>query len=260
MSNMIKAYSVRYDDVTKMTIDTHLRIDRKIEETRSAVIHTTITASDGFVEGLNAVIIETVPSIEEIKEKHSKVMEEAQVEAKKIIEQAKKDTELMKKEAYSSAQKKGFDDGMLQVKKEAQKLKAEFDEKDRRLQEEFEAKLETLEPQMVQLVSALVEKVTGIVVQDKEEVIFYLISKAIKNMDKSDEYTLRVSEDDYEYVSTRKNLLLGAIGREVPLYIKEDANLMKNQCLIETEFKVINCSLDIQLSNLITNLKLIAGI
>ena len=179
MSNMIKAYSVRYDDVTKMTIDTHLRIDRKIEETRSAVIHTTITASDGFVEGLNAVIIETVPSIEEIKEKHSKVMEEAQVEAKKIIEQAKKDTELMKKEAYSSAQKKGFDDGMLQVKKEAQKLKAEFDEKDRRLQEEFEAKLETLEPQMVQLVSALVEIVTGIVVQDKEEVIFYLISKAI---------------------------------------------------------------------------------
>jgi flagellar assembly protein FliH len=79
-------------------------------------------------------------------------------------------------------------------------------------------------------------------------------------MDKCNEYTLKVSKEDFEYISMHKNLLLGAIGRDVPLYIVEDINLMKNQCLIETELKVINCSLDVQLNNLIMDLRLIAGI
>ena len=117
----------------------------------------------------------------------------------------------------------------------------------------------SLEPQMAEVIASLVEKITGILIEDNE-VILYLVDKALKNMDKSEEYTLKVSKEDYKYISMHRELLLAAIGREVLLYIVEDANLEKNQCLIETELKVINCSLDVQLSNLITDLKLIAGI
>lgn len=260
MSNVIKAYSVRYDDIEKKTIDTHLRIDKQIEEKRSAIMPSDAFQFEGFVEGLQALVVETLPSPEEVAEQNTKITEDAINEAKLILEQAKKDAELMKNNAYSAAQKKGYEDGMLQAQKETQKLKAEYDSKAQKLQNDYEGMLESFEPQMVTLVSALVEKITGIVVEDKEEVIFYLISRAIKNIDKSDEYTIRVSKEDYEYVSVHKNLLLGAIGREVPIYVMEDSNLKKNQCLIETELKAINCSLDIQLYHLISDLKLISGI
>ena len=264
MSNVIKAYCVRCDDEAKKTIDTHLRIDKELEERKNAIFRTVVNQperfTEGFVEGLKAVVVEALPSPEELQEKSTKVLEEAQNEAEQILEQAKKEAEQIKKDAYTAAQKKGYEVGMLQVKNEAQKLKAEYDEKERQLQAEYEDMAKALEPQMVQLIAALVEKITGIVVEDKDEVIFYLISKAIKNMDKSNEYTIRFSKEDYEYISMRKNLLLGAIGREVELYISEDLSFKKNQCLIETELKVINCSLDVQLNNLITDLKLIGSI
>ena len=260
MSNVIKAFSVRCDDEVKMTIDTHLRIDKQIEKNRGIAKISTEAEPDGFVEGLQALVVETLPNDEETQETAFKIIEDAKEEAKRILEQAKQEAEQLRSDALTTAQKKGYDEGMLQVRKEAQKLKAELEEKSVALQNEYDTIAESLEPQMVRIIAALVEKITGIVVQDKEEVILYLVNKALKNMDKSDEYTIRVSKEDYEYISMRKNLLLGALGRDVSLYITEDINLNKNQCLIETELKVINCSLDVQLNNLITDLKLIGGI
>lgn len=259
MSNMIKAYSVHYDEETKKTIDTHLRIEKEIEIRRNQIIEETQTQNQ-FIEGIKAVVIESVPSREEIAGKSSKLLEEAKAEAKSILDKAKKEAERLKSEAQTAGQKKGYDDGMLQGKKEIKKLKADYEEKVQGLQDEYDQMALSLEPQMVDIIASLVEKISGILVEDREEVILYLVDKALKNMDKSNEYTLRVSKDNFEYISMRKNLLLGAIGREVPLFIIEDANLKKNQCLIETDARVINCSLDIQLNNLIMDLKLIGGI
>lgn len=264
MSNMIKAYSVRYDDDSKKTIDTHLRIDKEIEQKRNSVIRTAVFGQEGFVEGLKAVVVEALPDKEEIIENNRKVIEEAKNdaknEAKRLIDQAKKEVEQIKNDTMAAAQKKGYEEGIKQVQREAQKLKEDYEEKVRKLQSEYDTLFTSLEPQMAQIIAALVEKITGILVEDKEDVILYLINRTIKNMDKSDEYTIRVSRDDFEYISMRKNLLEGAIGREVTLYITEDPALKRNQCLIETETKVLNCSLDIQLNNLITDLKLLGGI
>ena len=261
MSNVIKAYAIRYEESSKKTIDTHIRIDKELEERRSKNQIAALPSVDGdFVEGIRAVVIDPAPTVEENMEKASAILEEAKKEAGQILDAAKKEAELIKKEAYSEASKKGYGDGLLQSQKELNKHKAEYDEKARKLKQEYEEMAASLEPQMVEIIAALLEKLTGIVIEDKEEVILYLVDKTLKNMDKCNEYTLKVSKEDYEYISMRKNLLLGAIGREVPLYIVEDLSLKKNQCLVETELKVINCSLDVQLNNLIMDLKLIAGI
>lgn len=259
MSNMIKAYSVRYDDDSKITIDTHLRIDKELEKKRNSIFKV-VEPQDGFIEGLNVISVEKIPSEEESTEKASKLIEDARKEAQNILEQSKKEAEKLKSSTITAAQKKGYDDGMLQANRELLKLKAEYEEKKQKLQKEYEDMALSLEPQMAGIIADLVEKITGILVEDKEDVILYLVNKALKNMDKSSEYTIRVSGEDYEYISMKKDLILSTIGRDVPLYIIEDAALKKNQCLIETELRVINCSLDVQLNNLITDLKLIGGI
>lgn len=260
MSNVIKAYSVRYDDEAKMTIDAGQKFDKELEVKRRLISHISEKQPEGFVEGLKAVVVEPLPDNEELKEKSKRIIEDAKDEAKKILSQTKRDAEQLKSDILAQAQKNGYEEGMLQVRKEVQKLKADYDDKARKLQEEYDSQVQNLEPQMVHIIAALVEKITGIIVEDKEEVILYLVSNAIKNMDKCDEYTIRVSKEDFEYVSMRKNLLISAIGREVPLYITDDPSLKKNHCLIETEQKVINCSLDVQLKNLLTDLKLIGSI
>lgn len=261
MSNVIKAYSVRYEVEEKKTIDTHLRIDRELEERRKKVLQETFVQGEGeFSLGLRAVVIDPPPQEQEAGERALEVLEEANKEAKSILENARNEAEKIKNEAYANAQKKGYGDGMLQSQMEVNKIKAEYEEKARDLQKRYEEMTAACEPQMAEIIAALVEKITGIVVEDREEVILYLIDRALNHMDKSDEYTIRISKEDYEAVSLRKNMLLDAIGREVSLYITADAALKKNQCLIETEFKVINCSLDIQMNNLIADLRLLAGI
>lgn len=260
MSNVIKAYTVRYDEEVKKTIDTHLRMQKELEAKRNTVLRTVINQPEGFVEGLHAMVVEALPSPEEVQAQNTRTIEDAQKEANLILEQARMEAEQIKKEAFTAAQQKGYDEGMLQAKKEGQKLKAEYEWKEQQLQEQVDAMIEDLEPQIAQLISDLILKITGVVIQDKEEVILYLIEKAIKNIDKSSEYTVKVSKEDFDYVTVHKNQILNAIGREVPLFITEDPSLNKNQCLIETEFKVINCSLDVQLSNLITDLKLMGDI
>jgi flagellar assembly protein FliH len=261
LSNVIKAYNIRYEEAAKKTIDTHIRFDKELEERKNKQQTVTAPPADGeFVEGLQAVLIDQLPTGEEIQEKASELIKDAKKEAGRILDDARKEAARIKKEAYVEGEKKGYGDGMHQSQKELNQLKAEYDEKARRLKRDYEEMATSLEPQMAEIIASLVEKLTGIVIEDKEEVILYLVDKTLKNMDKCNEYTIKVSKEDFEYLSMRKNLLLGAIGREVSIYIEEDANLKKNQCLIETELKVINCSLDVQLDNLIMDLKLIAGI
>jgi flagellar assembly protein FliH len=256
---MIKAYAVRYDDVSKKTIDIHFKTEKEIDVRRSRVIQA-IDTNHEFVEGLQAFVVDALPPVEHISEQSSQILEDARNEAQNILEQAKKEAERLKNDTYTAAHKKGYDEGILQGKRELQKRKTEFDEKEVQLQEEYEKLATSIEPQMVEIIASLVEKITGIVIKDKQDVIFYLVEKALKNMDKTDEYTIRVSKEDYEFINGRKNLLLAAIGREVPLYIIEDSNLIKNKCFIETELRVIDCSLDIQLNNLLMDLKLIGSI
>ncbi len=261
MSNVIKAYAIRYEEASKKTIDTHIRIDKELEERRNKAQKVAMPPVDGeFVEGLKALVVDQIPNLEESSETVSAILEDAKKEAASILDTAKKEAERIKKEAYSEGQKKGYNDGVLQSQKELNKLKAEYDDKARQLKDEYDKMAASLEPQMADIIAGLVETLTGIVIEDKEDVILYLVDKTLKNMDKCDEYTIKVSKEDYEFISMRKELLLGAIGREVSLYIIEDISLKKNQCLIETDLKVINCSLDVQLNNLIMDLKLIAGI
>ena len=48
------------------------------------------------------------------------------------------------------------------------------------------------------------------------------------------------------------------MSREVNIDIVEDATLERNQCMIETNTGIFNCSLDIELNNLIKNIKLLS--
>lgn len=259
MSNVIKAYTVRYDEESKKTIDNQVRINQILSLLKPEA-KAPAAVQEGFVEGLNTITVEPLPSQEEVKVINAQLTEDARNEAKRILEQAHMEAEQIKKDAYEAAQKQGYQDGMARAEKEIQVQKQELARQSEKLKQEYEDTVKALEPRIAEIIAALVEKITGIVVSDRDEVLYYLISRALLNMDKSNEYTIRVSKDDYEYIASRKDLLMGAVGRDIELYVTEDPSLEKNQCLIETELRVINCSLDVQLNNLQSDLKLLGGI
>ncbi len=259
MSNVIKAYSVRFEEEAAITIDTHLKRDSDINEKRNFRI-APAEEPCGFVEGIKAVVVEQLPTEAETQEKTAKILEDARREAKAILDKARLEAEQMKAEASALAKKTGYEDGLRQSATEYQKKLAELEQQKLKLSEEYQTRLAQLEPKTAGLLADLIEKLTGILVEEQRDVILYLVEKAFLELDKADSYTIRISKEDYELVAGRRDYLIGLSGREVTLYITEDSGLSKNQCLIETDLKVINCSLDVQLTNLINDLKLLGGL
>jgi flagellar assembly protein FliH len=259
LSNVIKAYSVRYEEEEKKTIDCHLKRDSDIQVLRNYRI-TSVEDSSGFVEGLQAVVVDPVPSEDEMAEKSAKIIDDARKEAKSIIEKAKLEAEQIKAATLASAKKKGYEEGQLLGQKEAQKKLAELEQERRQQEQDYDALVSEIEPRMAGIMADLIESITGILVEDQQNVILYLVERAFLDMDKADTYTIRVSREDYEFLSGKKDYLISLSGREINLYITEDSNLMKNQCRIETDLRVIDCSLDVQLTNLITDIKLLGGV
>ena len=261
LSNVIKANTVYYDKNLTKTIDSHQNWKKKESLLKKSAQNTEHKKEpiDGFVKGLDAVQVKEIPSEEELLERSNKIIENAKSEASQILEQAKQEAATKQKKIYAEAKKKGYEDGVASGSLELKKKMDEVEDGKIQLQKEFETMVKELEPQIADIIASLVERITGLVVSDRKEVIIYLIEKALSKQDKCDDFKLRISNEDYDFVSKAKDTILASIGRDVTLKIIEDASLEKNQCLIETDLCVIDCGLDEQLKNLIMDIKLLGG-
>lgn len=107
-----------------------------------------------------------------------------------------------------------------------------------------------MEPFFADLTVNLLEKITGILCQDNKEIILHLIERAVHNLEKPKQINLRISKEDMANVSMHKAQLKEAAEGVDEFDIVEDSSLAANQCIIETENKIIDCSLDVQLQSL----------
>ena len=95
--------------------------------------------------------------------------------------------------------------------------------------------------------------------EDKKDLILYLISRTLKPIRGPKQFLIRVSEEDASIVSQHKETLTDLLSDDCTLEIFEDPTLSKNQCFIETEDRLLDVSLDVQLKNLSEHLKMLAN-
>ena len=74
----------------------------------------------------------------------------------------------------------------------------------------------------------------------------------------SREITIRVGEENYTYIQDNYDRLSGAANPNISIEIYSDSKLNKRQCIIESENGIIDLSMDIQVRNLITAIKMLS--
>ena len=75
----------------------------------------------------------------------------------------------------------------------------------------------------------------------------------------SQDYIIHVSPEDYPFVSMSKNKLSEVLGnKSATVEIIEDMTLKKNECMVETDGGIYDCSLDSQLEALRKELLLLS--
>ena len=239
--------------------------------------HSNVDA-DGFVNGLKADVVEQLLTGSEdeneavdsqnpgdVKNQLAAAIEEANEQARSIKDEANEVLAQAHMEAgkiIEDAKRTGYEQGAYNAREEyeskAEALEREYEQKKAQLEKEYNDMKAAIEPELVETITEVFRKITYTVAEDNKEIIIGLINGVMKNSDISNEFVIRVSPDDYRFLVNNQGKIYCAVSKEVNMDIVEDAAMKKNQCIIESDTGVYDCSLDIELNNLIRDIKLLS--
>ena len=286
MSNVIKAYNIRYTE-EKKEIDMNQRAEefqrlyieslpkfKEIDEPEDHEVQESYFLTDDsgmvfpqteeeiaqFCEKAKEKLQTELQQLREAAEEECRLLRmEAEEECKKLIADSVKHTEAEREKILGDAQQTGYEEGRQRAIQEAETLRQELLQKISEQEADYERKLETLEPDIIELIIGIVHNLTGVLLDERRDIILHIIRHSMLGVENSSSFIVHVSKDDYDFLNSRKQELLNELqGNKIEIIT--DPMLKRAQCTIETDTRIIDCSLDVQLKNLTSDLKMLAGI
>lgn len=264
MSNLYKNSFVAFSEQNTLVIDAnHNRIIRQLEEQtiKEAKQEQPDTGEEESSNEFRSFEIENIDMIN-VREQAEAVFENARVAAEKILEEARAEALILKEEEKQNGHDEGYQKGMQEAQQQLEAQEAEqldhFERMKQSLEEDYTRQVQKIEPMLVDIVCKLLHKITGVLVSDYHDVLVHIIDNATKDIENCDRLAVKVSEDDYADVYSRIDWLRQQLNSNTELELIADPKLEKLECLIETDTGIINCGLDEQLNNLITDLRLLS--
>ena len=178
------------------------------------------------------------------------------------MEDAKADAEAIRKAAQEEGFAKGLEDGNMEAMRRAdeylEKISRERDQALAQAREEMMENIADTEEQIVDVACKLIQKLTGILVDDYKPVMIYMINQVLNEDEDSRKFVIRVSEENYTYIADNADRLSGAANPGITIEIFSDTKLQKGLCQIESDTGIVDLSMDVQVRNLITAIKLLS--
>lgn len=253
-----------------MVIDSNHLVAKKLEAIKKTLLKEGSKdleqIHDGFTSGIRAEVIEQLPNPEEelnqLKEEAEKKKQEAEAflqqareEAEQIKVSASQEAEQIKANAIEEGKNQGYQEGMQRALAEIAAEKQQLEEERQYQIQEYERQVKQIEPELVEVILEVFHKVLPVIGEEKKDIVLQLVDNALEHIESSKEFLVRVAKEDYDFVNEQKQILKEKVPNSSNIEIIKDATLKKNECFIETDGGVFDCSLDMQLENLISDLK-----
>lgn len=269
MSNLLKYNHVVVKNEDKHVIDSNELLKnilsaKKNTTSGNSFAEKSIPDPDGFVRGIDAARVEKLISDEEEQQddNNAGILEDARKQAEDILEDAKKQAEDILKDAKKNGYKEGYEKGTIESKQKSDdlqtKLEADYKSMSEKLQNEYDEKYQVMESELVDTLMEVFSKVTLTIAEDKKDLVLLLIQRTLKDADANKDFLIRVSDVDYGFVMNSIDKLYDCVSLDSKIEVVRDNTLKKNQCIIETDAGAFDCSLDIQLEGLISEIKLLS--
>lgn len=174
---------------------------------------------------------------------------------------AERETEDMRQRVLQEAQEQGYQEGYAQGQEKARQEAAlqtrETERLRQSLEEEYERKLQELEPVMIEELTDIYDHVFAAGLKEKESILYHLLDSALHRIDSGREFIIRVSQADYEYMNGRQKELLEGMPF-AKLDIVADVIMKRGEGMIETGGGIFDCSIDVELKELKERLRMLA--
>ncbi|MBE5963682.1 MAG: hypothetical protein IJY81_06420 [Lachnospiraceae bacterium] len=265
MSNLVKGFYVTRDEADTRVIDNNEMLLKKLESIKIRLYEQEENNNaDGFVAGLDVEKVENLISDEEytanMKEMADGIVEEAKQQAQDILKEAMEQAESMKSAAYNKALEEGKKAARTEFELEKKKLEDTFNAKEKSLKEEYDKLKADMEPQLVNAILTVYNKLTNALAEVDSNVIMHLITAVLNDTDLGRNFVIKVSAEDYQFVNDNIGKLYQNVSNGAMLEVCQDDRMQKNQCIIETDAGVFDCSLDVQLEKLTKEIRMLSCI
>ena len=285
MSNLFKAGFVSYDQSEARIIDSNELANQKIEafqelelkkqRAQMAADEPSYDVSDGddFIPGIDMEqlsqltedqsMLESVPDpqfdMEAMQAEIDLKLQQAQEQADMIINNAHQQAQEIMASAQQQGHQEGYDTGYQEGVAAAQALQADYEQQREDLEKQYQQIVDELEPEMVDVLTQIYEHVFNIELREDKGIILHLLKTTLSRIEPGNDLIVHISSDDYDDVMDQKDELDACItSPNTTMEIIEDPLLKENECMIESDSGVFDCSLGVELSEITRKLKLLS--
>lgn len=287
MSNLFKAGFVSFDQGEARIIDSNELANKKIEAFQEQELkrqRAQMASEEGYEEGEEPV--DFIPGIEmeqlnQLTEDQGMIepmqssdpqfdmeamqaeidfkIQQAQEQADAIIQEANEQADAIRNNAIDQGRREGYEAGYQEGVAAAESLKAEIEQQREGLEKEYQQLVDELEPEMVDTLTQIYEHVFGIELREDKAIILHLLKSTLSRIEPGNDLIVHVSSDDYDEVIDERDSLDACItSPNTTMEIIEDPLLKENECMIESDSGVFDCSLGVELSEISRKLKLLS--
>ena len=266
MSNLVKSRNIVCNQNEKKVIDYNDLISAKIMKIREAIEQESRDKKLDFVAGINAdTAIELLDEenenvekvdLESVNREAERIIDRANEDARAIVERAKQEADMIRSDNARIGREEGYEEGRTQAETEFADLKRQVEEERLQMELDYNDRVNEIEPLLVDTILQVFEKVTHVLAEDKKDLVLNLVNDVLNKTEVSKEFLIRVSAEDYQFMQDNRDRINGVASEQVQIDIVEDHTFRKGQCMIESDSGIYDCSLDIQLDNLISAIKL----
>ncbi len=285
MSNLFKAGYVSYDSSEARIIDSNELANKKIEAFQERELKKQRAQmaqeegfpegelDDGFIPGIemeqlsqlteDQSMLESVADpqfdMEAMQAEMDLKLQQAQEQAELILRDAQEQAEAIRNNAIEQGRQEGYNAGYQEGAIAAQSLQAEIEQQREELEKEYQKLVDELEPEMVDVLTQIYEHVFNIELREDKGIILHLLKTTLSRIEPGRDLIVHISSDDYDDVMEERETLNSCVtSPNTTMEIIEDPLLKENECMIESDSGVFDCSLGVELSEITRKLKLLS--
>jgi len=280
-STLLKANWYALKEEEAVVIDSNERMVAKIGQISNALkTQTEDEFADDFSEGIQSVQVAALLADDEesniIKQEEissrieadaAEMMAQTRQEIDAMYESAQAEIERLKAEAVERGieegrelgYQEGYQHGTAQIAAMEAELLQQYADKETKLNDMYQRKLEEMEPELINTLTGIYEHIFRVDLSEQRNIIVHLISTTLHRVEGSSNYIIRVSTEDYPFVSMQKQSVLEmCISSGSTMEVVEDVTLSRNECLIETDTGIYDCGVGTELKELKKELRLLS--
>ncbi len=264
LSNLYKQYFVQNQPDNARVINPNilleLRREKELERQRETQKQQEELARS-FEAGIvreDTEVIEEVEPVDELalaREEAERILNDAKIQAEEVLNQAYFDAKNLREDARVQ----GIAEANITMQKELEaartELSEEYERRSRELEADYTKKRVEMERDLVDVILDVFNKVFHIQFDNKKHILMHLIDDAILNIEGDRKFRIKVADSNVLFLENHREDILERVGHGIELEFIADSTMDGNDCLIETDSGVFDCSLGTQLENLIKDIR-----